>query len=481
MMQLIEKKYLHDCLSEVMHVALVKGKINLQKAETIIYGLRGLLDNQSPDFFDRRRINKLLHRVIDCRITTGALNRGLYFRIQLRGLVLISGAGIAGLAASFELRARGFKVVIAEKRDAFTRTNVINLNIETQVFLKKFNLLREFETSVAARITEHRCVVVGKKNSEHLPASNVSRLRLDESVSFEHESFNKLFNQEGIYSVQIGALQTFLAKKALEVGVNILGKVEVNVLARTVARGVSEVQITGKDGLSSPMILRPVLFFVAEGAHSVTTERLGMRTTTVENECTGENWIFGNVEYSGRETFVVSIIDASEENLKIANVIFNGKSHVINVAVTSKRILSEDRIRERILRTVQQAFHLESIDIRPRLLTTVKQPVHVANRVAVDFSIDNVFRIGDAAGNSSPLAGRGGTLGLTLVPRTIQQLLDDREKQPENMHHNFKKFSKAYTSGWNEKSRDVKNFCLGIFNKEQILSAESGLVRKGNA
>ena len=72
--------------------------------------------------------------------------------------------------------------------------------------------------------------------------------------------------------------------------------------------------------------------------------------------------------------------------------------------------------------------------------------------------MDNVFRIGDAAGHSSPLAGLGGTLGLTLVPRTIKQLLDDREKQPEKMHRNFKLFSEAYTSRWNEKSRGIKNF-----------------------
>ena len=104
------------------------------------------------------------------------------------------------------------------------------------------------------------------------------------------------------------------------------------------------------------MILQPDLFFIAEGAHSRHCDQLGMVTNVVENECTGENWIFGNVEYSGKKTFVVSIVDASQKNLQIANVIFNAKSQVINIAVTSNKALSQDHIREQILRTVQQSL-----------------------------------------------------------------------------------------------------------------------------
>ncbi len=476
MMQIVEKKYSLDCLSE-LHVALTNGKINKIKIETIINALRGLIHNQPPIFFNRNRI-KALNRVIDFCIKKTALNCGLYLRAPSKELALISGAGIAGLAASFVLLARGFKVVIAEKRETFNRCNVINLNVETQVFLKKYNLLKEFEACVAARIKEHRCVVVGKTNSRHLPLTDVSKLQLDESVVFEPENFNKLFSQDGIYSVPIGVLQTFLASKALEAGVHIIRKAEVKILARTPGGGVSKVQITGKDNPSNSMILQPHLFFVAEGVHSTTVDRLGMVTNIVENECTGENWIFGNVEYSGKETFVVSIIDASQKNLKIANVIFNAMSQVINVAVTSNKALRQDHIRELILRIVQQTFHLANINSTPRLLTAVKEPVQVTNKIASHFSMDNVFRIGDAAGHSSPLAGLGGTLSLSLVPRTILQLLDDREQQPEKIQSNFKLFSEAYIARWNEKSRNIKNFCLNQFKKEQTCSEGNGLILK---
>lgn len=478
-MKITEEKYLHDYLPDLIHQVLSDGKIDKLALERIIKR-SSLIDGQPSLFFDSKKIKELCE-VIDFRITAAALNCGLYFKAP-RELALISGAGIAGLAASFELLRKGFNVVIAEKRENFSRSNVINLNVEVQRFLETFGLLKEFEESVAARIHTHKCVHVSKLGPTNLPASDVSQLRLGDEP-FEPENFDMLFNRDGIYSVKIQDLQNFLAKKALDAGAHILGKVEVDVLARTKAGGVSKVQIMGEKSLCAPMILKPHLFFVAEGAHSTTAERLGMVTNVVKNECTGENWIFGNVEYpveySGKETFVVSIIDTSEEKLKIANVIFNAKIGQINIAVISKKLLSPELIKERILTTVKQAFDLEGIKTIPQsLCAVVEQPIHVENEKRDLFSKDNIFLIGDAAGRSSPLAGLGGTMGLTLVPRTIKQLLNDREQQPDNMHNNFKIFSESYTSRWIKKSEAVKKFCLGLFKKEQILSKESTLALK---
>ncbi|MBM3208539.1 MAG: hypothetical protein FJZ57_08090, partial [Chlamydiae bacterium] len=146
----IRKLHQYDCVSAAS--ALVNNKIELhtlnaaQRLKNAIYNLP---------------IAKILCHAIDLRITEIALNCGLYFR-PAKPLALISGAGIAGLAASFELRARGFNVVIAEKRQCFSRFNVINLNVETQVFLKRFKLLEKFEKHVAARIKEHRYVLIDK-------------------------------------------------------------------------------------------------------------------------------------------------------------------------------------------------------------------------------------------------------------------------------------------------------------------------------
>lgn len=450
----IRELYQSDCL--LVATALANNEIK-KSALKAAKKLRSVVDHLPPA--------KMLCDAVNFRITEAALSCGLYFRPS-KPLAVISGAGIAGLAASFELRARGFNVVIVEKRGRFSRFNVINLSVETQVFLKKFNLLEKFERFVAARIKEHRYVLVDKsKSPQRLALSDVSELRLDESVSFEPENFNKLFEQDGIYSVPIEVLQTFLAENALEAGVSIFGDVTVRILSRTQAGGVSKSKIPATFDLT----LQPDLFFIAEGTHSTTARELGMKTKKVTNACTGENWIFGNMTYSGRETFVVSLIDASEKTLRIANMIFNAKSQVINIAVTSEREVPEDMIREQILRTAhqvfaQRAFPLE--EIHSELLTTVPKPVHIANRTSFPFSMGNVFCIGDLAGSSSPLAGLGGTLGLTLVPRTVKQLLDDYEKRSKNIHRNFNEFSKGYTSRWIQKSEGIKRFCIGIFDKE---------------
>jgi 2-polyprenyl-6-methoxyphenol hydroxylase-like FAD-dependent oxidoreductase len=472
MMQVVERKYFQDCLLDLIRTTVADGKIDKIKLETII-NRNGLIGDYLPLFFNRKGI-KALHSVIDFRITTAAFNCGLYFR-ESREIALISGAGIAGLAASFKLLARGFKVVIAEKRDTFSRTNVINLNVEVQRFLKEFHLLKDFEEYVAARISRHRYVLIKKKGSQELALSNVRHLEIG-NEPFEPKNFDNLFNNDGIYSVKIQDLQTFLTKKVLEAGAHIFGKVEVEVLAHTKAGGVSKVQIIGKDSLCNPMIFKPHLFFVAEGVHSTTAKRLGMEMNEIENECTGENWIFGNVRYSGNETFVVSIIDTSEETLKIANVIFNAKIHEINIAVTCKERINQKIIENQILKKVQQAFNLENINERPLpLIGVVKHPVHIKNEKRNIFSKDNIFIIGDSAGCSSPLAGLGGTLGLSLIPRTIKQLLIDRELRPQDTHINFKIFSEAYTSRWIAKSQNVKKFCLSIFKQEQIPNMESEL------
>lgn len=454
----IRKSYQRDCL--LVATALANNEITKNK-HAAVERLRNVVDHLP--------LAKMLCDTVNFRQTEVALSCGLYFRAS-KPLAVISGAGIAGLAASFELRARGFNVVIVEKRGRFSRFNVINLNVETQVFLKRFNLLEKFERCVAARIREHRYVLIDKsKSAKRLALSDVSGLRLDESVSFEPRNFSRLFERDGIYSVPIGVLQTFLAENALEAGVNIFGNVTVRILSRTQAGGVSKSKIPG----TFDRTLQPDLFFIAEGAHSTTARELGMRKRQVTNVCTGENWIFGNMTYSGNKTFVISLIDASEKTLRIANVIFNANSQVINIAVTSEREVPIERIREQILQIAHQVFAQRAFpvgEMPSELLTTVPKPVHVTNRTSFPFSMGNVFAIGNSAVSSSPLAGLGGTLALTLVLSTVKQLLDDYVMRSQRIHRDFNVFSEGYASTWIQKSEGIKKFCISIFNKEQCAS-----------
>ncbi len=480
MMRLFNKKHFQDCLPELVHVTLADGAININKIEAIING-RGLIDGEPPAIFNRDEFEALGNAIEFC-ISAAVLDTGLYFKAP-RELALISGAGIAGLATAFELLARGFKVIIAEKRTTFNRFNIINLDVESQRFLKKFGLLDEFEKVVAGRIKAHQIVLAEEKGMRQMDYSDVSELQ-PSSLPLEPESFQDLFKEDGIYSVRISDLQAFLAEKALDAGAHLFGNVELDILTRTPAGGAAEVQMAGKDSLSAPVALQPKLLFVAEGTHSTTARQMGMEALEVKNECTGENWIFGNMRYSGKETFVVSLIDASGESLELANIIFNAKIGEINIAITSKESLSQALIQERILEIVRRVASFQGIDDLPQSLIkhkVVKKPVHVNNEQRVRYSRDNVFCIGDTAGHSSPLAGLGGTLGVTLVPRTIEQLLNDSEQQPHQAQHNFHRFTEAYTSRWIAKSIAVKKRCLGFFKgKDPIASHQEQTASKGS-
>lgn len=183
-------------------------------------------------------------------------------REQINGkkTALISGAGIAGLAAAFELHARGFDVIIAEKRDEFSRFNIINLNMETQVFLRKFNLLEEFEASVAARIQEHQIVVFGEGGPRSIDTSDVSKLQFEGLLDKDPMKVKNLFKEDGIYSVQIKDLQAFLAQKAAKRGIQILSESEIKIVDPLESERVSKIEITQKNSFASPLTLEPDFF-----------------------------------------------------------------------------------------------------------------------------------------------------------------------------------------------------------------------------
>lgn len=404
-------------------------------------------------------------------------------QLSRKKTALISGAGIAGLATAFELNKKGFDVTVVEKRSDFSRFNIINLNKEVQDFLRRFDLLAEFEI-FAARIKKHYIVNVGTNGITPICDSDVSKFQFEGTLDRNPETFKDLFGEDGIYSVHIKDLQAFLAKKATKLGVKILSDSEIQI-ANPIENGrVSNVEIIQKNGF--PLRLNPDLFFIAEGAHSTSAQKLRMvdnARDVVENDCTGENWIFGNLKYSGSETFVISMCITAQKTLQIANVIFNAKTHTVNVAVTSDANPTQAEIDALITEIARKAFeHGKTIEpIKPEqleIIDTIKKPVTVINRMASVCSQGNVFEVGDTVGYSSPLAGLGGTLGLTLVPCTVEQLLDGYQQRLDEseLHRKFQESSQAYVSTWIKKSQAVKGFLVDFFaknlSKDQSVAVE---------
>ncbi len=387
--------------------------------------------------------------------------------IDPRELVLISGAGIAGLTAALKLLARGFKVLIVEKRTAFNRSNVVNLDVEAKRFLEEFGLLDEFENVVAGKISTFRVMLAENKSMREIDYSDVSPLKPTQ-LPFEPEFFNDLFKNDGFYSVRISDLQKFLASKVIEGGARLLGNAELDVLGLTPEGGAAEVRITGNDEL-----IQPKLLIIAEGAHSQTAQNLGMETKEVKNECSGENWVFGNLKYSGTQNFVVSVIDPHKGGLELVNIIFNARIHKVNVAVNSKKSLSQEQIQKKILRIARRVFSILGFDEQPQaLLSCVSKPVNIKNEKRVTYSQGNVFCVGDTAGHSSPLAAMGATLGVTLVPRAVEKVLNDLEHQPSQTHQNFQRFTDAYVDRWIGKAGKVKERCLFFKSKQTAASGQ---------
>ena len=222
-----------------------------------------------------------------------------------------------------------------------------------------------------------------------------------------------------------------------------------------------------KAGSSHSMVLKPDLFFIAEGAHSSTAEKLGMHKKIVDSVCSDENWGFGNVPYEGNETFVVSVVDTSDEPLEIANVIFNAKAKVINVAVTLERVdTTKDEIKQAIVLVLNKVLMHEKL-AKLRVSTddikgVVKQAVKIINAKRYVFAANHLLCIGDTAGHSSPLAGLGGTICLTFVPVIIDNFLKDIENNSANAIENANAFSNAVVERWFSKSIKVKEIILSL-------------------
>lgn len=134
---------------------------------------------------------------------------------------VVSGAGIAGLVASLVLISRGYRVMIIEKRDSFTRSNVINLDVDVQVFLRKFNLLEAFETHVAAKIKSHKILHFTQSGGKVIDFNDMSddeskaksSKEMDEAAKegVDLTKMENVLSRDGYYSVTIKDLQNFLA------------------------------------------------------------------------------------------------------------------------------------------------------------------------------------------------------------------------------------------------------------------------------
>ena len=464
-MNIFNQKFIYSCLPDLASVAIADGEIDVIKSTAIINSLA--IRQGEPTLRFNQQTQQLLRGMIKFFINAATLNRILSLQDRQK-LALICGAGISGLCTAIELLAAGYRVIIAEKRTAFTRFNLINLDVEVQRFLQDHKLLEKFEKRVAGRIKFHKYLLFTQNGIQDLGSEDVSKLKAT-CVPFTEEYFDKIFTEGGIYSVKIKDLQDFLLEEAINAGAHIFGNVTTKVLERNKYAGTAKTELSGYGNYMEPIILEPDLQFIAEGAKSTSADELGMETEEIQTACSGESWIFGNAKYHGEETYVISVIDIASSKLRIANLIFNSQVGEINIALTAKASLRRSRIEASILKMLHKVLEYAKIPENPQsLLAVVDKPVHIKNIKRKSFSRDNIFCIGDSAGHSSPLAGMGGTICMTFTPHAIRQLINNIKLNSEMLHHEFATTSDTGAKKWIDKSQTIKKRCLKFFEQREL-------------
>ncbi len=368
------------------------------------------------------------------------------------------------------LRQLGFEVAVLEKRSLdFNRFNMVNLKVESEVVLKDLEIFEDFEKEVASRLQDHRILLLEEGSVTEIDSEDVSKVTSMRQIPFTSESLKnpdlKLFGPSGVYTVIIGEYQQFLAKKARQRGVKVIGNTEV-----AIEGGDRRVLRANQNGVER--LLHPDLVVLSDGARGGVGD--SNARDIPEHHCHNERWIFGNVAYSGERAFVTTLIEFSQEGRPyVSNVIFNPKARQANVAFGGDLSeLNEDEVKTAIERAAQKAFDQSGVDEVARATVVNTQIVDVVNQQAEQVVLgNNVVLAGDRAGVSSPLAGLGATLASTYYPAAVRELGitlgmgAGPEVLTRSLNH-YREDTASFTKKWLDTSHGVKAFILNLNKKK---------------
>lgn len=403
---------------------------------------------------------------------------------------LVVGAGPAGLIAALELKLLGFETLVLEKRSsAFNRLNMVNLKAEVESEFSYLQLLDDFRTQVATRLSEHRYYKLLNEHFEHFDTQVVHSLegQYEAPISFHTPHTpdeSPHFKQDGLYTVTIAELQQFLGRAALQRGVLIVTDLEtVKLLDRP--DSVSK-DIMALDASGQTRVFHPDLIILTDGSQGKTGDMSyeDIPHTIQPHPCHHEKWIFGHVKYPKRDTsrahhaFVSVLLDYSRKDFtKIANVIFEPRHQEVNIAVSVDRAdLTPEEIREEIEKVAHRAFSLNQEPAHAQVLYA-SDVVQVQNKRAQHFVLgNNVLLAGDRAGVSSPLAGLGATLAVTSyaigIRQVAQAVLADEPETLSQALRDYQERTLSYITQWSNTSGHIKNFIQTLPEKTQKKPSE---------
>lgn len=373
---------------------------------------------------------------------------------------VILGAGPAGLIAALTLKDEGYdNVVILEKRDRFSRMNIINLHPESQCVLRRLNILGRF-IERASLIKSHRNHVFCDGMKIYQFDDLAYEIAINPHQPFDADDVLDGFQNETLYSISLADLQDLLSKIACERGVEI----QANTAAYLIfgSNGAYSVKAEVGESTRTIMIEAPDLIVIAEGGKSATFSTLGGNYLAKDGLWLNENWIFGH--YQCNPDYGVSHLlfefYAKGEDLIISNCIFLPLKNEVNIAVTVKDTdIPNWRIKEII--SEQAIKILDASGIRSsenKIVWHSNKVVRITPKSADRCHFGkNVILIGDAVGTNSPVAALGGTLCTSAYSYALRELVRELEfLDPEVALTRYSHRAQSYVNRWHNRVGEIK-------------------------
>jgi 2-polyprenyl-6-methoxyphenol hydroxylase-like FAD-dependent oxidoreductase len=395
------------------------------------------------------------------RVPSGA---GLATRLGEKTAVVV-GAGPAGLVAALTLRAEGFAdVLVVERRETFSRGNVVNLHPESLHVLARLGVLEPF-LERASLLSDHR-------NNVHADGAELygfqdrgQPVAINPECRFDAADVAAGFRNETLYSIALAELQDLLALVAFERGVQFVAPAVARVVPE--ASGVHSVRIESEGGAVE--IASPALIVVADGAKGAIAAELGAVDEPAGGLWPDELWIFGNCRCRppyGFSNLLFEFHGRACDDLTISNGIFLPNKGEMNIAVTVRRPdLSAAEVEALIAAQCAKVLAVAGVAVefggdaaQPRVVWHTGRAVRVRPRSArrVHFG-HNVVLAGDAAGANSPVAAFGGTLSTSAYSYAVRHLVRDLERHGATQAlATYDRRVRACVSRWHQRVAEVR-------------------------
>lgn len=396
--------------------------------------------------------------------------------------VLIIGAGPSGLAAGITLRAKGWDVVILEKRKTYSRSNVIGINKAALGWFQQYNLLDKLSaiSSKTASFTY----------GEQFP---VETNLLKETLWLNAEA-------KTAQTVSIKSLQQMLSEHFLDMGGDLINVSKVKLLDEA----ISIATVNNELSLNTQNV---DLVIAADGAYSETKVTLEKLVASQTKEC----------DIIPNETFANIIISPKPQELKNGIYFANSPTGKILAAISvsdhdaqvnfqTNRIENESD-QERVLRLIRESKNLMLKIAKELPEDATYYPIHggkvslgfkngvpanlqmnhilveTPTRVAEQTTFNNKFvLIGDAKGISSPKAGLGASLAIAYDTTIIGQLAETMDFS--NAEASLKRSIGIWVAKTMEKhglQTQKQQYCMKLFDRPINQPTFSGATLKNVA